>query len=112
MPNNVYLPSMARIKEIKLETGGPRPIKTFRTEFLNGGEFDHKPGQCALLSVFGKGESVISISSAPHFTDFKQFSIVKTGRVTTALHAMSVGDVIGLRGPLGNSFPIDDWKIV
>ncbi|HEB80194.1 MAG TPA: heterodisulfide reductase subunit F, partial [Rhodospirillales bacterium] len=110
MTDNIYLPAMARIADITLETGGPRPIRTFRIEFINGGGFDHQPGQCALLSVFGKGESVASISSAPHFTDYKQFSIIKTGRVTSALHAMNVGDVIGMRGPLGNCFPIDDWK--
>lgn len=110
MSDNIYLPQMARISEIKLETGGVRPIRTFRTEFVNGGGFDHLPGQCAMISVFGKGESMISISSAPHFTDYKQFSIVKTGRVTTALHGMNVGDIIGLRGAYGNSFPVDDWK--
>ncbi|MEE8394031.1 MAG: FAD/NAD(P)-binding protein, partial [Rhodospirillales bacterium] len=110
MPDNIYLPTMARIAEIKLETDGLRPIRTFRTEFVNGGGFGHRPGQCAMISVFGKGESMISISSAPHFADYKQFSIIKTGRVTTALHDMKVGDLIGLRGPYGNSFPIDQWK--
>ncbi|OHC76499.1 MAG: heterodisulfide reductase subunit F [Rhodospirillales bacterium RIFCSPLOWO2_12_FULL_58_28] len=110
MLNNIYLPKMARIVRVKQETGGPRPIKSFRTEFVNGDGFDHLPGQCAMISVFGKGEAMISISSAPHLKDYKQFSIVKTGRVTTALHGMREGDIIGLRGPLGNCFPIDDWK--
>ncbi len=110
MPDNIYVPAMARISEIKTETGGIRPIRTFRTEFVNGGGFDHQPGQCAMLSVFGKGEAMFSISSAPHIEEYKQFSIVKSGRVSKALHDLQVGDIIGIRGPYGNTFPVDDWK--
>ena len=60
MPANVYLPSLARVISIKEEVGGARQIKTFRTEFLDGG-FAHQCGQCAMLSMFGRGESMISI---------------------------------------------------
>jgi sulfhydrogenase subunit gamma (sulfur reductase) len=110
MDHNVYVPRLARIIEIKEEVGGARAIKTFRTAFVNGAAFQHRCGQCAMLSVFGKGESMISISSSPLVRDYLQFSVLKTGRVTTALHDMEVGDLIGVRGPYGNGFPIDDWK--
>jgi NAD(P)H-flavin reductase len=63
-----------------------------------------------MLSVFGKGEAMISISSSPLVKEYMQFSILKMGRVTTALHEMEVGDIIGIRGPYGNGFPVDDWK--
>lgn len=107
---NVYLPQLGRIVDIKQESSGARAIKTFRVEFLDGKGFDHECGQCAMLSVFGKGEMMISIASAPAVKDYKQFSIMKTGRVTTAIHSMQVGDVIGIRGPYGNKFPVADWK--
>ncbi len=110
MSENAYLPQLARIVHIKEEVPGGRAIKTFRVQFLNGGGFDHEPGQCAMISVFGKGELMISIASAPVITDYKQFSIMRSGRVTTAIHDMKVGDVIGVRGPYGNKFPINDWK--
>jgi sulfhydrogenase subunit gamma (sulfur reductase) len=110
MEHNVYVPRLARIIEIKEEVGGARAIKTFRTAFVNGGGFQHRCGQCAMLSVFGQGESMISISSSPLVREYLQFSVLKTGRVTTALHDMEVGDLIGVRGPYGNGFPIDDWK--
>jgi NAD(P)H-flavin reductase len=110
MDHNVYLPQLARIIEIKEEVGGARPIKTFRTNFINGSGFVHRCGQCAMLSVFGKGESMISISSSPLVKDYLQFSILKMGRVTTALHEMEAGDLIGLRGPYGNGFPVEEWK--
>jgi len=110
MDHNVYLPRLARIIEIKEEVGGARPIKTFRINFVNGAGFVHRCGQCAMLSVFGKGESMISISSSPLVKDYLQFSILKTGRVTAALHDMEAGDLIGVRGPYGNGFPMEKWK--
>jgi sulfhydrogenase subunit gamma (sulfur reductase) len=110
MTDNVYLPKLAKIVHVKEEVPGARAIKTFRVEFINGDGFDHAPGQCAMISVFGKGESMISIASAPAITEYKQFSIMRSGRVTTAIHDMRVGDVIGVRGPYGNNFPVGDWK--
>jgi sulfhydrogenase subunit gamma (sulfur reductase) len=110
MPDNVYMPKLAKIIEIKEEVDGARAIKTFRTQFVEENGFSHKCGQCAMLSVFGKGESMISISSSPTVKDYLQFSILKMGRVTSALHELQEGDVIGIRGPYGNNFPIEQWK--
>lgn len=110
MDHNVYIPKLAKIIEIKEEVGGSRPIKSFRTYFINKNDFSHRCGQSAMISVLGKGESMISISSSPLVKDYLQFSILKMGRVTTALHEMQVGNVIGIRGPYGNGFPIEEWK--
>jgi len=63
-----------------------------------------------LAKIIDIKKEVISISSSPLVKDFLQFSILKMGRVTSAIHEMDVGDVIGIRGPYGNSFPIDEWK--
>ncbi|MFB0566713.1 MAG: FAD/NAD(P)-binding protein [Candidatus Aminicenantaceae bacterium] len=110
MDHNTYIPRLAKIIETKEEVGGLRPIKTFRIKFLKDNDFSFHCGQCAMLSVFGKGESMISISSSPLIKDYLQFSILKMGRVTSALHEMQNGDIIGIRGPYGNGFPIEDWK--
>jgi sulfhydrogenase subunit gamma (sulfur reductase) len=110
MMENAYLPQVGRIAGIEEETGGARAIKTFKVEFADGDGFDHECGQCAMLSIFGKGESMISIASSPLVKGYKQFSIMKMGRVTTAFHDAKVGDLIGIRGPYGNRFPLDDWK--
>jgi NAD(P)H-flavin reductase len=110
MDDNDYIPQLVKIVSIKEEVGGARAVKTFRTQFIEKNGFSHQCGQCAMLSVFGKGESIISISSSPLEKDYLQFSILKTGRVTTALHEIQEGSIIGLRGPYGNNFPIDNWK--
>ncbi len=109
MENNHYIPKVARIINIKDEVEGARAVKTFRTQFTVDDGFTHICGQCAMLSVLGKGESMISISSSPIETEYLQFSVLKTGRVTSALHDMIEGDMIGIRGPYGNGFPIDKW---
>lgn len=110
MEHNTYIPRLAKIIHIKEEVSGARAVKTFHTQFLQENGFSYRCGQCAMLSVFGKGESMISISSSPLVKDYLQFSVLKMGRVTTALHEKQVGDIIGIRGPYGNSFPIEDWK--
>ena len=110
MSANVYLPQLARIAGIKEEVPGARGIKTFFVDFPDGGGFEHDCGQCAMISVFGKGELMISIASAPSVKEYKQFSIMRVGRVTTAIHDMKEGDIIGVRGPYGNKFPLNDWK--
>jgi len=53
---------------------------------------------------------MISISSSPLTKEHLQFSILKTGRVTCAIHDMDIGEVIGIRGPYGNGFPLDKWQ--
>ena len=109
MPDNPYLPKLARIVEIIEEVEGARAIKTFRVQFVDDG-FTHQCGQCAMLSVLGKGESMISISSTPLEKEYLQFSIMRVGRVTTAIHEMQEGELLGVRGPYGNQFPIEKWK--
>ena len=110
MPDNIYLPQLARVASIKDEVAGERSIKTFRVEPVDGKLFDHQCGQCAMLSIFGRGESMMSIASSPLIREYKQFSIMRVGRVSSAFHELEVGDVIGIRGPYGNNFPIDDWR--
>jgi NAD(P)H-flavin reductase len=111
MEPNPYLPRPATVLSVREEVGGERPIKTFRVRFLDERDaFTHACGQCAMISAFGGGEAMISIASSPLERGHLQFSILKSGRVTTALHELREGDRVSLRGPFGNTFPIDDWR--
>lgn len=107
---NLYLPKLGRVTAVEEDVGGPRGIRTYRVDFPDGDGFEHECGQCAMISVFGKGEVMISIASSPLIKEYKQFSIMRVGKVTTAIHDLKVGDIIGVRGPYGNSFPLADWK--
>jgi sulfhydrogenase subunit gamma (sulfur reductase) len=111
--SNPYIPYSAVIKDLRQETEGERAIKTFTVDFADKkvwNEFAQKPGQCAMVGIPGVGESMISICSSPTQTGYLQFSIMKMGKVTTALHELGVGGAITVRGPYGTPFPVDDWK--
>ena len=84
-------------------------VKTFRVEAPEGGKlFEHLPGQCAMLSVPGISEAMISITSSPTNKEFMEFSVKKCGCLTEWLHAMEEGQMITVRGPYGRHFPVED----
>ncbi len=98
-----------RIDDIVVETED-KNLKTFKFVFLNEGDeekFAYNAGQFAELSIPGKGEIPIGIASSPVEKGFVKFTVNKAGLVTTHLHNMKVGDVMGIRGPLGNWYPWD-----
>ena len=108
--SNPYLPLPARIEEVRAETPD---TKTFKVVFCadDGGDaFAYRPGQFAEASVFGVGEAPFSITSTPTRPGFLEFSIKRMGAVTCALHEMIGGEQIGVRGPYGNNFPVEEWK--
>ncbi len=107
MNENPLMPQVAEIIEIVPETEDG-DVKTFVVE--NEGGFAYRPGQCAMLSVLGVGECMISISSNHIEGAPLEFSVQRVGRVTDALHDLEVGHRVGVRGPYGNAFPLDDWK--
>ena len=104
---NPYLPYPVRIESIVTETED-RNLKTFKFVFLNPEDeekFAYTPGQFAELSIAGYGEIPIGIASSPSEKGFVAFTVNKVGKVTTQLHNMKEGDVMGVRGPLGNWYP-------
>lgn len=107
--NNPYIPYAARIDDIKIETEDGS-LKTFRLVLEDEqikAVWYHTPGQFAMLSITGKGEIPIGIASSPTETDALLFTVNRAGVVTTALHQLDKGARIGIRGPLGNGFPVD-----
>ena len=106
---NPYLPYPVRIDDITVEAED-KSLKTFKFVFLDGSDeekFAYRAGQFAELSVPGKGEIPIGIASSPVEKGFVKFTINRAGVVTTHLHNMQVGDIMGIRGPLGNCYPWD-----
>ncbi len=109
---NPYLPLPMRIEKVVLETDD-RDIKTFRLSFVNKEDeanFDYIPGQFAELSVLGKGEAPFGMASSPAQPGCLEFTVSKVGVVTTALHNMEAGEIVGVRGPLGNGYPLEELK--
>ena len=105
MQDNI-IPMLGVVTAIRTDTPD---IKTFRVEAVGGGKcIEHKPGQCAMLSIPGVGEAMFSITSSPTLKEYQEFSIKKCGCVTEWLHQMDVDQQITIRGPYGKPFPVDD----
>ncbi len=86
------LPRMARIVSIERETP---MVKTFVFDT----DIDAQPGQFIMLWVPGVDEKPMSIAGMRPLT----ISVAKVGPMTTALHALKEGDLVGWRGPFGRS---------
>lgn len=107
---NPYEPTLAVIEKIIEETWD---TKTFRVVFQDPElreNFHYEPGQFQEVSVFGVGESTFCLTSSATRKGYIEFSVKKVGSVTSALHELSEGDIVGIRAPLGNWFPYNKWK--
>ncbi len=107
---NPYIPSPAVIVDIVDEA--PK-VKTFTLKFKNKRlqeKFNFSPGQFVQVAVPGIGEAPISLSSSPTEKEHFKLCVRAVGNVTNALHSLSVGDIVWVRGPYGRGFPMDDFK--
>ncbi len=101
-----YLGKLADVRDLASE------IKLLRVELQDGGREafrDFQPGQFAFVSAFGVGEAPFGIANTAGRGPLVDFAVARVGSVTTGLHELDAGDLVGLRGPLGNSFPMDKF---
>jgi sulfhydrogenase subunit gamma (sulfur reductase) len=105
-PMRPYLGKLAGIRD--LATG----IKLFQVELTEpegqATVTEYKPGQFAFVSAFGAGEAPFGLASGRG--PYLEFAVSALGHVTHTLHTLEVGDPVGVRGPLGNWFPLDAVK--
>lgn len=112
MQQNPYLPITMRLVKNLVETED-RNINTFTLEFLNKQDeenFKYMPGQFAELSAYGYGEAPFGIATSPTEPGILKFSVAKVGCVSNALHLMEEGTMVGVRGPMGNYYPVEQFK--
>ncbi|MCF8129921.1 MAG: FAD/NAD(P)-binding protein [Deltaproteobacteria bacterium] len=103
-----YLPKLARVVQsrrmtdtevmVRLEPGFVQP------------SFDYTPGQFVQEAVLGAGEAPLSICSTPTQKNGFDLCVRAAGTLTRAIHHLSPGDWVGIRGPYGRGFPISEMK--
>ena len=103
LDNTAFLPSMARVVDVYEMT---EREKFFRVELER--PLGHRPGQFVMLSRLGIGEAPISISCGPREDNFLEMVIRKVGSLTQVLHGMKPGDYLGVRGPFGSGFRLEE----
>ncbi|MEK9138951.1 MAG: FAD/NAD(P)-binding protein, partial [Bacteroidota bacterium] len=103
---NPMLPELFRIENVRKETHD-----TFTVELVppgDGGGLSFSPGQFNMLYVFGVGEIPISISGDPAKPGVLIHTTRAVGAVTKAMRNLKRNDVIGVRGPFGAPWPVQD----
>ena len=107
---NPYVPELAVVEKIITETWD---TKTFRAVFQNEelrDSFTYEPGQFQEVSVFGVGEATFCLTSTPTRKGYIEFAVKKVGTLTSALQDLDEGATVGIRAPMGNWFPYNDFK--
>lgn len=96
--NAIRLTEMEKLFQIRILD----PLERERFSFL--------PGQFVMLELPGYGEAPISLSSAPAKRGTVELCIRRAGVVTGALHRARRGARVGIRGPFGTHFPMEEMK--
>jgi len=107
---NPYEPLPAVLKAIKQQTAD---TTTYTFEFVDPQkreEYTYDPGTFNMVSVFGIGEAPISISSSPDEKGTFDHTIRAVGNLTNFLTRLKVGDTVGIRGPYGAGWPVEEMK--
>jgi len=100
------LPALFRIRAVRNET---HDTFTLDLEPVDGpAAFSFKAGQFNMLYVFGVGEVPISISGNPMDSSVLIHTIRSVGTVTKAMHTLKRGEFLGVRGPFGSHWPVDE----
>ncbi|WP_243689058.1 FAD/NAD(P)-binding protein [Geotalea toluenoxydans] len=106
----IHIPAPAKIIGLKSLTSD---IKLFRLRFVNnetGRGFRFIPGQFLQVSATGVGEAPFSPVSGPGSDGLLELCIRQAGHVTSKLHTLQEGDLVYVRGPFGNGFPVHEMK--
>ena len=96
--DNALLPSPHKILNVVQET---MREYTFRVNC----EIESAHGQFFQLSIPKVGEAPISVSARGD--GWVEFTISKVGRLTGGIFGLRTGDTLFMRGPYGNSFPME-----
>ena len=107
---NPFQPEMMRIERRFNLTHDVRFFQVRPLEASRALALSYRPGQFMMLSNLGVGEAPFSISSTPSRPGLLEFCIRESGRLTSSLFRLKENDAIGVRGPYGNGFPIDQLK--
>ncbi len=100
------LPTPYRIQRVKQETDDTFTLELLPEDKSKG--FSFAPGQFNMLYVFGVGEVPISISSDPDDAPLLKHTTRVVGTVTKAMRRLKRGEIMGIRGPFGTHWPVEE----
>lgn len=108
--HNQYQSEKAKIISIKKENNN---INLYKLKFENRKyrkSFTFNPGQMMELSIPGFNEAPFVYCGSTREKKYIEVCVRKVGELTGKMHEMKKGDILGLRGPYGNGWPMDKIK--
>ncbi|NQS99901.1 MAG: FAD/NAD(P)-binding protein [Candidatus Omnitrophica bacterium] len=102
---NPYRPIETVVLEVTPETPTIKTIKLRPKEKIS-----FTTGQFIELTIPGVGEAPFTPSSEPSVKDVIEVTVMKVGKVTEKIHQLKTGDIVGLRGPFGKGYPLNEFK--
>lgn len=103
-----WLTHMTTIRTIVEETPG---VKTYELRINNPKvSYTFLPGQFNMLYLPGIGETAISVSSEAGPAHPLRHTVRVVGNVTRAIARLQPGDTLGIRGPFGSSWPVEEYR--
>jgi len=103
--NNPYRPIETKVLEVITETPTIKTLKLKPKE-----ELTFETGQFIELTVPGAGEAPFTPSSRAAVKDTIEVSVMRVGKVTERIHSLKKGDTVGIRGPFGTGYPMEEFK--
>lgn len=105
VPDDPFVPQPYRVVRRSVEAPDTVTLEIVAA----GGEVPaYRPGQFNMLYAFGVGEIAVSMSGDPADRSCFVHTIRAVGAVSTALTQLATGGVLGVRGPFGNPWPVDE----
>jgi NAD(P)H-flavin reductase len=106
----LLVPAWAQITALQPEAEGVGTVwMRFRDSAVHDA-YQFQPGQFNMLYIPGYGEAAISISSDAERRDSFGHTIRFVGNVTKAASRLKIGDVVGIRGPFGTHWPVENLE--
>jgi NAD(P)H-flavin reductase len=95
---------MARLVDVQKLTDME---KLFTVDFVADRGLGQDPGQFVMISLPGVGEAPISVTSSPSRSNGTfELCVREMGDVTGVLHRLEQDQLVGIRGPFGQGFPL------
>ena len=106
-PDHLYIPRECEVVAV----GDLTPHeKLFRLQMKDGSPLGHLPGQFLQVSLLGWEEAPISVASSPTREGYFEMGVRRAGSLTGAMHRLAPGDTIGIRGPFGRPFDLEQLR--
>ncbi|MGE5576760.1 MAG: FAD/NAD(P)-binding protein [Syntrophothermus sp.] len=107
---NLFKPETAVIKKITAQTPDTATYTLAFADERKQAEYSFQPGQFNMITLLGIGEAPISISSPADERSTFDHTIRRVGNLTKALAGLKEGDTVGIRGPYGNGWPVEEMR--